>query len=133
MLSREIRQKIIKTIQTITIKSLNDDLKENINNNLEFADICGANYAEMNSISYRVNEFFYDALLELKFQCDPDFRFYERIYISRMLGMGITMLKRFNAVKIYFVKFHFYEHRKIVYVKFSPLFYELMRLIYAKN
>ncbi len=30
MLSREIRQKIIKTIQTITIKNLNDDLKENL-------------------------------------------------------------------------------------------------------
>ena len=41
------------------------------------------------------------------------------------------MLKRFNAVKIYFVKFHFYEHKKIVYVKFFPLFYELMRLIYV--
>ena len=66
MLSREIRQKIIKTIQTITIKSLNDDLKENINNNLEFADICVDNYAQMYSISYRVNKFFYDALLELK-------------------------------------------------------------------
>jgi hypothetical protein len=66
MLSREIRQKIIKTIQTITIKNLNDDLKENINNNLEFADICVANYAQMYSVSYRVNEFFYDALLELK-------------------------------------------------------------------
>jgi hypothetical protein len=51
MLSREIRQKIIKTIQTITIKSLNDDLKENINNKLEFADMCVANYAEMYSIS----------------------------------------------------------------------------------
>jgi hypothetical protein len=66
MLSREIRLKIIKTIQTITIKSLNDDLKENINNNLEFADISVANYAQMYSISYRVNEFFYDALFELK-------------------------------------------------------------------
>ncbi len=51
----------------------------------------------------------------------------------RMLGMGITMLKRFNAVKIYFVKFHFYEHRKVVYVKFFPLFYELMRSIYGKK
>ena len=66
MLSREIRQKIIETIQTITIKNLNDDLKENINNNLEFADICVVNYAQMYSVSYRVNEFFYDALLELK-------------------------------------------------------------------
>ena len=47
MLSREIRQKIIKTIQTITIKNLNDDLKENINNNLEFADICVVNYAQI--------------------------------------------------------------------------------------
>jgi len=65
MLSREIRQKIIKTIQTITIKNLNDDLKENINN-FEFADICVVNYAQMYSVSYRVNEFFYDALLELK-------------------------------------------------------------------
>ena len=62
-----------------------------------------------------------------------NFRFYERIYISRMLGMGITMLKRFNAVKIYFVKFHFYEHRKVVNVKILPLFNELMRLIYAKK
>ncbi len=43
MLSREIRKKIIKTIQKITIKNLNDDLKENINNNLEFADICVVN------------------------------------------------------------------------------------------
>ena len=50
MLSREIRLKIIKTIQTITIKSLHDDLKENINNNLEFADISVANYAQMYSI-----------------------------------------------------------------------------------
>ena len=65
MLSREIRQKILKTIQTITIKNLNDDLKENINN-FEFADICVVHYAQMYSVSYRVNEFFYDALLELK-------------------------------------------------------------------
>jgi hypothetical protein len=27
----------------ITIKNLNDDLKENINNNLEFADTCVVN------------------------------------------------------------------------------------------
>jgi hypothetical protein len=44
---------------------LNDDLKENINDNLELADICVANYAQMFTISYRVNEFFQDALLEL--------------------------------------------------------------------
>jgi hypothetical protein len=40
-------------------------LKENINDNLELADICVANYAQMFTISYRVNEFFQDALLEL--------------------------------------------------------------------
>ncbi len=57
---------IIKTIQKITIQNLNEDLKENINNNLEFADICVVNYAQMYSVSYCVNEFFYDALLELK-------------------------------------------------------------------
>jgi hypothetical protein len=51
--SREIRLKIMKTIVTIKIISLNNDLKENINNNLEFADICVANYAQMFSISYR--------------------------------------------------------------------------------
>jgi hypothetical protein len=43
----------MKTIVTIKIISLNNDLKENINNNLEFADICVANYAQMFSISYR--------------------------------------------------------------------------------
>jgi hypothetical protein len=33
---------------------------------LELADICVANYAQMYSVNYGVNEFFYDALLELK-------------------------------------------------------------------
>jgi hypothetical protein len=65
MLRREIRQKTIKTIQTLIIKNLNDDLKENINNNLAFA-VCVVNNAQMYSVSYPVNEFFYDALLELK-------------------------------------------------------------------
>jgi hypothetical protein len=37
----------MKKIETITIKSLNNDLKENINNDFEFADICVANYAQM--------------------------------------------------------------------------------------
>jgi hypothetical protein len=56
MLSREIRQKIIKTIQTITIKNLNDDLKENINNNLEFADICVVNYAQIKKEIFKFYE-----------------------------------------------------------------------------
>ena len=43
----------------------------------------------------------------------------KNINVSQLSGMGITMLKRFDSVNLFFVNFHFYEHKNIVIVIFS--------------
>ena len=72
---------------------MNDDLKENIHNNLEFADICVANYAQMYLVSYRVNEFFYDALLELKFDV--------KIYNNEKIQKEIIMFYELDVAVLF--------------------------------
>jgi hypothetical protein len=63
MFSLDLRLKIVKKIHQLKIKSIENDLKENINNG-EFADINLANFCQLYKISFRVDEFFTTALIK---------------------------------------------------------------------
>ena len=75
MLSRHIRLNIVKTIQKLTIQSIENYLKENMDKYKNFSDINLTDYCRMYTISYRVNEFFTTALE----QCDLDVKIYDNI------------------------------------------------------
>ena len=75
MLSRHIRLNIVKTIQKLTIQSIENYLKENMDKNKNFSDIYLTDYCRMHTLIYRVNEFFTTTLDE----CDLDVKIYDNI------------------------------------------------------
>ena len=78
-LSRHIRLNIVKTSLKLTIQSIENDLKENMDKNKNFSDINLTDYCRMYTISYRVNEFFTSALEE----CDLEVKIYD--YFMKLL------------------------------------------------